>query len=224
MLKMLQKTVLEEKPLEKDKEDAGCKVVHHHHPLQICSWMKRGFLKERKKWCKFALEGKEVSWRERKSSRFQPRQKCTRRCRCHHHRCQHRQHPKTDVNIIIVIIFIIVFIIFIIIVIIITSENATNATRDPETGVATAPGELAVTKPWKQRLVVMVVVMPVMVVVMPVIFCWKALKQRLVIIVVIMMVTILLVMTNMIFGENNILGYKDEETVKNFNLNEMRPI
>ena len=33
----------------------------------------------------------------------------------------------------------------------ILSENATNATRDPETGVATTPGELAVTKPWKQR-------------------------------------------------------------------------
>jgi len=32
-----------------------------------------------------------------------------------------------------------------------SSENATNATRDPETGVATTPGELAVTKPWKQR-------------------------------------------------------------------------
>ena len=35
------------------------------------------------------------------------------------------------------------------------SENATNATRDPETGVAAAPGELAVTKPWKQRFVIM---------------------------------------------------------------------
>ena len=34
---------------------------------------------------------------------------------------------------------------------VILSENATNATRDPETGVATTPGELAVTKPWKQR-------------------------------------------------------------------------
>ena len=35
--------------------------------------------------------------------------------------------------------------------VLILSENATNATRDPETGVATTPGELAVTKPWKQR-------------------------------------------------------------------------
>ena len=42
---------------------------------------------------------------------------------------------------------------------IITSENAMNATRDPETGVATAPGELAVTKPWKQRLVMVMIVM-----------------------------------------------------------------
>ena len=50
----------------------------------------------------------------------------------------------------------------IIIVNIITSENATNATRDPETGVATAPGELAVTKPWKQRLVMVMMVVVIM--------------------------------------------------------------